>query len=345
MAMPKKPDLLGALSSNIDLQKAEILFKGEINGPESFVWYNGALYSTIEDGFIKIINDKIVKKIKAGEIGCSSLPECGRPLGIRHYKNEKFFVADCYKGILEVDFETEKVTTILSGDTVIDGIKLNIADDLDFIDENAIIFSDASIDWDLPRFLNSMLELKGDGRIIKYNLKTKKAETLLSNLQIANGIQIHSDKQSVLICETSAARISRYYFDGPKKGIHEYFVTNLSGLPDNIRTTNNGTYYIAFAASRIPNHWSLIDFLAPFPFFRKLILQLIPDSLKFALFEATIAKYGIFVEVDKNGKYIQSWHDPSGFTNMLSQASDADDVIYVGSYSHDHLAKIYKNKA
>uniref|UniRef100_A0AC34GRT8 Strictosidine synthase conserved region domain-containing protein n=1 Tax=Panagrolaimus sp. ES5 TaxID=591445 RepID=A0AC34GRT8_9BILA len=344
MAMPEKPSLTGPLSPNKALQNAKILFKGEIHGPESFEWYNGALYSTSHDAYLKIVNDKIVKIIKAGDIGCSSVPECGRPLGIRHYKKEKFFVADCYKGILEVDFETEKITTILSGDTVIDGIKLNIADDMDFIDENTIIFSDASTDWDLPRFLNSMLELKGDGRIIKFNLKTKTVETLLSNLQIANGIQIHSDKQSILVSETSAARITRYYFDGPKKGRHEYFVTNLPGLPDNIRDTNNGTYYIAFAAARIPGHWSLIDFLAPYPFLRKLILQLTPDSLKFALFEATLAKYGIFVEVDKNGTIIQSWHDSSGFTNMLSQAIDADDAIYVGSYSHDHLAKIYKTQ-
>uniref|UniRef100_A0A914YI13 Uncharacterized protein n=1 Tax=Panagrolaimus superbus TaxID=310955 RepID=A0A914YI13_9BILA len=104
--MPEKPPLTGALTPNTKLQNAKILFKSEIHGPESFVWYNGALYSTVENGFIKIINDKIVKKIKVGKSGCSSLPECGRPLGIRHYKNERFIVADCYKGILEVDFET-----------------------------------------------------------------------------------------------------------------------------------------------------------------------------------------------------------------------------------------------
>uniref|UniRef100_A0AC34FYY9 Strictosidine synthase conserved region domain-containing protein n=1 Tax=Panagrolaimus sp. ES5 TaxID=591445 RepID=A0AC34FYY9_9BILA len=344
--MPEKPPLTGALTSNNDLQNAKILFKGEIHGPESFVWYNGALYSTVENGFIKIVNDKIVQKIKVGKTGCSSVRECGRPLGIRHYKNERFIVADCYKGILEVDFETEKITTILPGNTVIDGIKLNFADDLDFIDENTIIFSDASTTWDLTRFSNAMLELKGDGRVFKFNLKTKEITTLLTNLQFANGIQIHSDKQSVLIAETGAARISRYYFDGSKKGSHEYFVSNLPGFPDNIRATNKGnSFYIAFAAPRIPNHWSLVDFLAPYPTLRKLILQLTPESLGFTLFRETMAYYGIFVEVDSNGKIIKSWHDPSGFTKMISQVIDADDAIYVGSYAHDHLAKISKTSA
>uniref|UniRef100_A0A914PHH5 Strictosidine synthase conserved region domain-containing protein n=1 Tax=Panagrolaimus davidi TaxID=227884 RepID=A0A914PHH5_9BILA len=342
MAMPEMPALTGALSPNKHLQNAKILFKNEIHGPESFVWLNGALYSTVENGFIKIINDKIVKKIQIGKSGCL---ECGRPLGMRHYKDETFIVADCYNGILTVDFKTGKIETLLPGGTIVDGIKLNFADDLDFIDKDTIIFSDASTTWDLTRFSNAMLELKGDGRVLKFNLKTKEISTLLTNLQFANGIQIHSDKQSVLICETGAARIVRYFFDGPKKGTHEYFVTNLPGLPDNIRASSKGTtYYIAFAIPRVPNHWSFIDSLAPYPFIRKLILQIIPESLGFTFYRATMANYGLFVEADTNGKIIKSWHDPTGFTKMISQVIDADDAIYVGSYAHEHLAKIYKNQ-
>jgi hypothetical protein len=341
--LPERPPLAGVLRSNKILQNAKILFKGEIHGPESFEWHNGALYSTVEDGFIKIVNDKIVKEIKAGKIGCSTPAECGRLLGIRHYKDESFIVADCYKGILEVDFNTEKVSTILSGDTVIDGIKLNLADDLDFINKDTIIFSDASTSLELTQFLNLLLGFKGDGRVIKFNLKTKEATTLLTNLQLANGIQIHSDKQSVLIAETGAARIIRYYFDGPKNGTHEYFAANLPGLPDNIRVTNNGnTYYIGFAAARIRNHWSLLDFFAPYPALRNLLLLLTPESLGFVLFEKTMANYGIFVEVDAKGEIIKSWHDPSGFTKMISQIIDAGDAMYIGSYAHGHLAKIYK---
>jgi sugar lactone lactonase YvrE len=342
--MPERPALTGALNPNKDLQNAKILFKGQIHGPESFVWKNGALYSTVENGFVKIVNDRIVKTITSGPPGCSSVAECGRPLGIRHYKDEIFLSADCYKGLLEIDFDTGKIVTLLPGDTVVDGIKVNFLDDLDFIDAETIIISDASSTWDLTRFFNSMMELKGDGRVLKYNLKNKEISTLLSNLQFSNGIQIHLDKESVLIAETGGARITRYFFDGPKKGSHEYFVTNLPGLPDNIRVTNKGTYYIACAVPRIQGHWSLIDWLAPYPSIRKLILQLTPESLGFRFFAGTMANYGIFVEVDKNGKIIKSWHDPSGFTRMISQATDADDAIYVGSYSHDHLAKIHKSQ-
>ena len=110
----------------------------------------------------------------------ASPSECGRPLGIRHYKDEKFLSADCYKGILEVDFVTGlesqktnqfsimqilgKVTTLLSSDTIVDGKRLLFPDDLDFIDEDTIIFSDASTTWDLVKFSNAIMELKGDGR-------------------------------------------------------------------------------------------------------------------------------------------------------------------------------------
>lgn len=60
-----------------------------------------------------------------------------------------------------------------------------------------------------------------------------------------NGVQMHTDRQSVLVAQSMLSRILRYYIDGPKRGQVEVFIDALPGLPDNIRpsryvdTTNN----------------------------------------------------------------------------------------------------------
>jgi len=44
----------------------------------------------------------------------------------------------------------------------------------------------------------------------------------------------------------------RYFLKGPRKGESEVFVDGLPGLPDNIRPTGRGGYYIGLAIPRIP---------------------------------------------------------------------------------------------
>lgn len=46
-------------------------------------------------------------------------------------------------------------------------------------------------------------------RLIRLDLKSGKAEVILSELNFANGVQIHPDRESVLISECSRAKIIR----------------------------------------------------------------------------------------------------------------------------------------
>lgn len=87
---------------------------------------------------------------------------------MRHFKDESFIVADSYIGIVLVDMKTEKFEVLLPSSTVVGGRTINFADDFDYMDENTIIFSDATA-WDLARFANSILELNGDGRLVCFN--------------------------------------------------------------------------------------------------------------------------------------------------------------------------------
>ncbi|KAE9555765.1 hypothetical protein FO519_000979 [Halicephalobus sp. NKZ332] len=332
----ERPALVGSLAPSNKFDNAKLLFKGVLHGPESIVYHEDALYVTDHSGIVKIVKDKIVKKLPI----CPN-KVCGRPLGIRHFKDESFIVADSYLGIVLADMESGKFEVLLPASTLVDGKSINFADDFDYVDEDTIIFSDAS-EWDLSTFSNSMLEMRGDGRLLSFNLKTKQVKALAEGFYFSNGIQLHHDKESVLVSETGAARVTRIFFAGDKQGFREIFADNLPCLPDNIRSNLRGTFFVACAIPRLPNAFSLMDFLAPYPSLRKLILQIIPGSQSVNFFTGAAPNYGIFLELDAQGKIINSWHDTKGTVKLISQVTETPDAIYIGSYSHEFLAKIDK---
>jgi sugar lactone lactonase YvrE len=53
----------------------------------------------------------------------------------------------------------------------------------------------------------------------------------------------------VLVNETGAYRISRYWLTGPKAGTHDMFIDNLPGLPDNL-AFNGSNRLVALYAPR-----------------------------------------------------------------------------------------------
>lgn len=69
--------------------------------------------------------------------------------------------------------------------------------------------------------------------------------------------------------------ICRHWIGGPKMGETEIFVDNLPGLPDNIRSGSNETFWVGLAAVRHSGQFSLLDYLADKPHIRKYILQVI----------------------------------------------------------------------
>ena len=52
-------------------------------------------------------------------------------------------------------------------------------------------------------------------------------------------------RQSFCLAESWTCSISRYWFDGPKKGTKELGLGNLPGYPDNINRASDGNYWLA----------------------------------------------------------------------------------------------------
>ena len=168
----------------------------------------------------------------------------------------------------------EKLTQLLSADDTRFGARpLRFVNDVDVLDGRYLFFTDS--DWLYPRkhFMSVLLRSNPRGRLIRFDLETSKLRILDDQLSFPNGVQLAADKQSVLVCETTLARVIRHWIAGDSSSIgkSEVFIDNLPGLPDNIRLTSTGNYWIAFASVRHVDQPSLLDHLRNWPRLRALL--------------------------------------------------------------------------
>ncbi len=64
--------------------------------------------------------------------------------------------------------------------------------------------------------------------MIRFDLETGKVRILDDQLSFPNGVQIIADKQSVLVCETTLARVIRHWIAGNSStiGKSDIFIDN-----------------------------------------------------------------------------------------------------------------------
>jgi hypothetical protein len=208
--------------------------------------------------------------------------------------------------------------------------------------DGKIYFSDASTKFGAKElggtYEASLLDINehgGHGRLIVYDPATGKAETLLKGLNFANGVGVSPDQTYVLVNETGAYRVIRYWIAGPKKGKAEPLIEDLPSFPDNISTGINGRYWIAFVSPRNP----LIDSLSGKPFLRK-VIQRMPAFLR----PKAIA-YGHIIAIDGNGKVLENLQDTAGAYSINTSVTETSDYLYIGSLVTPFLGRLSKAKA
>uniref|UniRef100_A0A914H078 Strictosidine synthase conserved region domain-containing protein n=1 Tax=Globodera rostochiensis TaxID=31243 RepID=A0A914H078_GLORO len=352
--LPPPPALIGPLAPNKP-KVLDKLLEGQILAPESIVIEKNVFYTCTKDGkCVKIVDGKIQKSVSlTGHKNCDgkrrTLPYCGRSLGLRRYNANLFIAADAILGIFAIDFEKNSAELLVSSSKLVDGKKMLFPDDLDFPDNDTILFSDASTRFGLPDFLLAFMEHADDARIIEYKFSTGQLRVLVDGLNFANGVQIHPDRQSVLFCESASSRIQRYYYAGPKKGRQQIFVDNLPGFPDNIRlSASRQSLYVALFGHRSKDSPDWFDLLGPWPMARKFLgelIMLLPDSLRPYVY--SLAPYGIVLEISLSGNILRSYHDPEGTViQRISQVcDDGGAYLYLASFENNYIGRISKSFA
>ena len=208
---------------------------GNVNKPEAIAFDgDGLMYTANEDGRIIVLNRDGSNPQDYAQTG-------GRPLGLKFDLSGNLIVADAFQGLLSID--TAGQITVLS--TGFGGIPFMLTDDLDIASDGTIYFSDAT-------YLNNLNNISNDwgqpnGRLLSYNISTGVTSLLLDSLYFANGVSISNDESFLLVNETAASRVLRYWLTGPnagQSGVFAYINQN-SWLPDNITCNDQSLFWVA----------------------------------------------------------------------------------------------------
>lgn len=318
------PIMDGILLKNTELQKAELIAKGKILGPEGLdLDKSGNIYAATQDGSIIKINKNSNEPELFANTG-------GRPLGIQFDSNNNLLVCDAYKGLLSIQ-PNGQISSLTNSS---DGLTFKFTDDLDIAKDGIIYFTDASYKYEQTEYLYDLMEAKPHGRLLKYDPKTKITTTLLKDLYFANGVALSKNEDFVLVNETYRYRITRYWLKGQKKGTSDIFIDNLPGFPDNISRGSSGDFYLALFTVRNER----MDSMHPSPWKKKLVASL-PKFLW-----PKPQPYGFVVKLSETGSILETYQDPTGENlKEITHAVEHDGYLYLGSLHNDRIGK-YKLK-
>uniref|UniRef100_A0A673XMT0 Adipocyte plasma membrane-associated protein n=1 Tax=Salmo trutta TaxID=8032 RepID=A0A673XMT0_SALTR len=307
LSLNEPPLMSGCYEPNFKLREAQRLFEDQLVGPESIANFGDVIYTGTADGKIVKIEGKSITVIaRLGK------PPCG------------------------------EVTNLVSAGQMVGGRSLSFVNDLDVTqDGRKVYFTDSSSRWQRRDYLHLIMEATADGRVLEYDTETKEVTVLMENLRFANGIQLFPDEESVLVTETTMARIRRVHVSGLNKGGMDTFVDNLPGFPDNIRRSSSGGYWVAMSAVRPNPGFSMLDFLSQKPWIKKLIFKLFSQDMLMKF----VPRYSLVIELQESGTCVRSFHDPHGMVAAyVSEAHEHDGHLYLGSFRSPYLCKLDLSK-
>jgi len=319
---PPAPSLTeGVYADNQRLKRVERIGPSDIEGPEALLLENDLLITGLHDG-------RLIQSSLDGQQREVLADTGGRPLGLARHPNGLLVIADGVKGLLSLDAQGQLVALT----TAANGLAFGFTDDV-AIDKSGhyAYFSDASSRWGYGHDGEAIIEHGGDGRLLRYDFQTGKTSVLLDKLEFANGVTLGPDDAYVLVNETGAYRISRYWLTGPKAGTHDLFIDNLPGLPDNLAFNGRERFWVALYAPRNP----LLDGTAAHPFVRKMIVRALTVLPK------PVEKRGFVLGLDLEGKVIANLQDASnGNYSPITTAREYGDWLYFGSLKATHMARL-----
>ncbi len=316
----------GVFADNQKLKDVERVGASDIDGPEALLLENDALITGLHDG-------RVIRTSLDGKVSKVLTDTGGRPLGLARHPNGLLVIADGVKGLLSLDAQGRLIPLT----TLANGVPFGFTDDV-AIDKpgHYAYFSDASSRWGYGKDGEAIIEHGGDGRLLRYDFQTGKTSVLLDKLEFANGVTLGPDDAFVLVNETGAYRISRYWLTGPKAGTHDLFIDNLPGLPDNLAFNGQNRFWVALYAPRN----KLLDATAPHPFVRKMIVRAM------SVLPKPVEKRAFALGLDLDGKVIANLQDAGpGNYSPITTVREYGDWLYFGSLKAQHMARLPLEKA
>ena len=314
------------------LAEAQPIGLGVLDGPEDVILdADDNLYTGRRDGnILRLMAPDYTRIEPFAHIG-------GHPLGLAFDRQGN--LVTCVAGMGLYMVRPDRTVVKLSDETnrtlfsIIDDSRLRLADDLDIAPDGRVFFSEATIRYALHDWMVDALEGRGNGRIICYDPRDGSSRTVLPHLQFPNGICMVPDGESFLFAETWGCRISRYWFDGPRKGQVEVVIADLPGYPDNINRASDGTFWLGMIGMRTP----AFDLAQRMPGFRRrMAMQVARDQWVFPNLNA-----GSVIKFDLTGRVLQSLWDGAGSRHpQVTSMREHKGWLYLGNVFNNRIGRI-----
>ncbi|KAF9610752.1 hypothetical protein IFM89_024608 [Coptis chinensis] len=283
-----------------------------VTGPESFAFdcYRKGPYVGVSDGRIfkwqgggwsEFAHTAPYRRrdVCDGSTNPSLESICGRPLGLQ-FNNAtcELYIADAYFGLMSVGKNGGAATQLASS---AEGVPFKFTNNMDIHSDSGIVyFTDSSTRFSRREHLR-VSSSGGDRRLMKYDPRGQ-VTVLQRGLKFANGVALSRDYTFVLVAETGARRVLRYWLEGPRANTIELF-TQLPGVPDNIKRNARGDFWVALNDGQSTPSYT----------------------------DKTIG-----VRVNEQGTHLESLHG-NGYTESVSEINEYNGIFSVGSVVTPYL--------
>lgn len=333
LSLPPNPETREGSGSvyevNDRLAGAGVIGKGELDGPEDVILdEDDNLYCGSRHGdVIRFFGPDHTRSEVYAHIG-------GHPLGMAFNREGELVVCVGGMGLYKITRDREVVK--LSDETnrsllsVIDDSRMRLADDLDIAPDGRVFFSEATIRYNTSEWMLDAIEARGNGRLICYDPSDGSSRTLLSDLKFPNGICMTDDGESLLFAQTWDCSITRYWYDGPRKGQTEKIIPDLPGYPDNINRASDGYFWCGLVGMRSPT----FDLALRMPQFRRrMVYRVAADEWMYPNMN-----FGCLIKFDLDGTIVDVLWDREGAKHpSLTSIREHKGKLYLGGLFNDRI--------
>jgi sugar lactone lactonase YvrE len=323
---PPAPALEGVYAPNDKLKGIKRFAEGVGHGPEAvFLDDERNVYTGYHDGRLLMFSPTGTL-VHAANTG-------GRPLGLTLAHDGGLLIADAKKGLLHYDGKDVRVLA-----TEADGVPFGFTDDVDVARAvKKAYFSDASHKFGYGKHMVDILEHGANGRLLEYDFETKQTKVLMKGLHFANGVAVGPDDAYVLVNETSAYRVLRYWLTGEKAGTHEVFIDNLPGFPDNVTFNGRDTFWVAIFAPRD----ALLDRMLPGNAYLRTVVAKLPKFL-----QPQPKKHSFALGLDLDGKVVANlqYAGDDAYAPITS-VREHFGMLYFGSLTYPAIGRLPLDQA
>lgn len=175
------------------------------------------------------------------------------------------------------------------------------------------------------------------GRLLKYDIESRKVTVILDNLTFPNGVTLSQDGNFLLVAETTICRIMRFWLKTSKAGTLEVFA-NLPGYPDNIKRNQKGEFWVAIYSKES----KILRWVHSKPWIVYVLSKIIP--INFVRVSSHIAKgkgEGLAIKLGVNGEILEILEDVHGKKwKYASEVMERDGNLWIGSVENNAAIKL-----